>query len=804
LDIAVVGPSPVPFTVGGIEYLQQGLVKYINELTSHSCELLKLTTKENSFWELVDSYKSFYKLDLNHFDVVISLKYPAWMVQHRNHICYMAHKLRGLYDTYHLSKLPEDFYSSQKIIKDFLEYMGYNKNPSNLDTFFAFLDEIRSYKKNLPSAYFLFPHPFIRKIVMYMDNFALSQGKIKKYCAISNTVKNRKDYFPEDCKVEVIYPPSSLEGFKCAGFDYLFTLSRLDKPKRVNLLVEAMKYVDTDIKLKIAGKGPEEDSLRKLASGDDRIELLGFKSGNEIIELYSNALAVLFVPYEEDLGFVTFEAMMSSKPVITCEDSGGVKEFVEDEVNGFVVTPDPSAVAEKIRFLIENKKLAVEMGRKAHEKVRNITRESTVAKLLGGAVKETEDETNVLISNIERKSRKKLTVSSSFSIYPPQGGGQIRILNLYKYIANSFDVEVVCMGNNNEEEKREEISPGLIETVVPKSLEQAISEEKYEKQIGVPVSDTTLPLISRLTPKYGEILSKSIKQSDIVILSHPFLLNEVDKYRGDKFLIYEAHNVEYDLKKAVYKNDNEVTKKILDLVYETERKACKESNLIITCSEEDKNILSKLYAVSLDKFIVVPNGVDCGEIEFTLPDEKNKWKRKLGIEDEFVVIFVGSWHPPNVEAVGNVIKIAEKLPELEFLIVGSVYSGLSAELLPDNVGLMGVVSDIEKRLIYKIADVALNPMVSGSGTNLKILEYMASGVPVVTTKFGIRGINLEDGTHVLVSDIELMHKKILEIFRYKVQVCNLVKNARLLVENRFDWQIIARNLIPELSKLVSA
>lgn len=805
MNIAVVGPSPVPFMMGGIEYFQQGLVRYINELTSHSCELVKLPTKENSFWDLIDSYRSFYELDLSHFDMVISLKYPAWMVQHRNHVCYMAHRLRGLYDTYHLSGLPEDFSSKYEIIREFLNYMEYEKNPPDLNTFFAYLDEIRACKENLPEDYFSFPYPFIRKIVKYMDDFALSRDRIKKYCTISNTVKHREDYFPEDSKVYVIYPPSYIEGFKCDRFDYLFTISRLDAPKRVDLIIKAMGYIDANIKLKIAGTGPQEKYLRELASGDDRIEFLGFRSVNEVINLYANALAVIFVPYQEDFGYVTFEAMMSSKPVITCTDSGGPTEIVVDGINGFVVEPTPEKLAEKINFLVRNKSVAIEMGRKGKETVEHITWESTISKLLEGVVKAGESGESVLIpmTGERKKYRKKLTVTSSFSIYPPRGGGQVRIYNLYKYVADSFDVEVVCMGNNSEEERRKEIGPSLVEIVVPKTLEHVIAEERYEKEIGVPVGDTTLPLISYLTPRYGELLSKAIQNSDVVILSHPYLLPEVERCLKDKYLIYEAHNVEYNLKKAAYKNDNETTREVLEIVYEIEKRACEKSQLIVTCSEEDKYTLSNLYGVPLDKFVVVPNGVDCSEIEFISPDRRNKWKERLGIEDEFIVLFVASWHPPNVEAVNNVIEIARKLPEVKFLIVGSVCSGLNLETLPENIGLMGVVSDDEKKLVYKIADVALNPMISGSGTNLKMLEYMASGVPVVTTEFGARGLGVKDNVHVFISEIDFMHKKILDIIIPRIEVSNVVYNARRLVENKFNWKIISKRFELMITKLLN-
>ena len=66
---------------------------------------------------------------------------------------------------------------------------------------------------------------------------------------------------------------------------------------------------------------------------------------DRLIELYAGCRAVLFAPYQEDYGYVTLEAFLSRKPVITASDSGGTLEFVVDGVNGYVCDPTPDALA---------------------------------------------------------------------------------------------------------------------------------------------------------------------------------------------------------------------------------------------------------------------------------------------------------------------------------------------------------------------------------------------------------------------------------------------------------------------------
>jgi len=415
MKIAVVGPSPVPYVYGGAEGLMWKLTESINRLTSHQAEMIKLPSREHSFWDLIDSYHQFYCLDLSHFDLIISTKYPSWMVRHPNHTVYMIHHLRGLFDTYSFCNQPEMVPQSMSLglVGEILDTLR-KDNPTerDVDEVFDGLERLRKDEKSSSKGLFNFPGPFIREIVHFFDSYALSPHRIKRYASISDNLKRRADYFPAGVQVVTAYPPSKIEDFLCRSYDYLFTASRLDGPKRIHLLVEAMRYVPHDIKLKIAGTGPEENKLRALASTDDRIEFLGFVNDESLVDYYSNALAVLYVPYDEDYGLITIEAMMSRKPVITANDSGGTLEFVEEGYTGCVAEPDPKKIAEKINRLVENPQEAKRMGDRARKNVKDITWEGVLARLLG------EGSTSL-------HHRAKVLVLSTYSCYPPRGGGQL-------------------------------------------------------------------------------------------------------------------------------------------------------------------------------------------------------------------------------------------------------------------------------------------------------------------------------------------------------------------------------------------
>ena len=324
---------------GGAERLWEGIVRHLNLETPHRADLIAVDTPELTFGEVVTSYARFDELDLDAYDLVITGKYPAWMIRHRRHVVYMCHRLRGLYDTY---AGPMTIDASRlsppgRRLHGLLDSLGPGRPGARDRVLEAALKVVDDVPADAPDH--LFPGPLARRVVQWLDDDALGPGRVSRWLAISETVAGRQGYFPAGVPVEVVVPPAGLEGMapKATGSGF-FTVSRLDVPKRVHLLIEAMRHVeDATATLRIAGTGPEWDSLEQLARGDQRVTLLGGISDEQLIQEYEACRAVPFVPIDEDLGLVTLEAHRAAKPVITCFDSGGVAELVEDEISGLVV-----------------------------------------------------------------------------------------------------------------------------------------------------------------------------------------------------------------------------------------------------------------------------------------------------------------------------------------------------------------------------------------------------------------------------------------------------------------------------------
>ncbi|MCZ7403140.1 MAG: glycosyltransferase [Candidatus Methanoperedens sp.] len=800
MKIAIVGPSPVPYVYGGVEGLLWKLTESINNYTVHQAELIKLPTKELSFWDLIDSYHKFYTLDLSHFDLVISTKYPAWMVKHKNHIVYLQHHLRGLFDTYHFCNEPLTIPPNLRVglVKNIFDIIkNYKTSEKNIDEIFEKLKELKNEEDNYDTKTFTFPGPFIREIIHFFDNYALSKELIKRYFAISNNVKNRKDYFPRNANVEVVYHPSKIDSFQCNSYDYLFTVSRLDAPKRIDILIKSMKYVPHKIKFKIAGIGPDEKKLKELARKDDRIEFIGYVNEEKLVNIYSNALATLFIPFDEDYGLITIESMMSAKPVITTNDSGGSLEFVNNSETGFVTEPNPQSIAEKINYLIENKDAARQMGERAYEIVKDITWRNTVNNLLGDSLKEKKN----LVCIPEKK---KILVLSTYSIFPPRGGGQHRLYNLYKNLSKKFDVTVLSLIEFGKTSSAKVLDNDLKTVCIPQSEKHARLQWDVEQKLGLGLFDVLCIENVVHSIEYVEKMKELAKKSDIIICSHPYLFNLIKKENTRQIIVYDAIDIEFVQKESYLKKSKNYN--LIDQIWEIEKRACSESDIIFATSAEERNTLSELYKVPVEKIFIVPNGVDIKNVPFFTIEEKRKQKELLGLSDYTTVLFVGSWHPPNLEAMKFIVDIlAKKRKDFLFFIVGSIndYYKNQSHLLkryPKNVMGFGVVDELEKIEIYKASDIAINPMMSGSGTNLKMLDYMASGIPIISTPIGARGLEIED--NVIISDPENFNEAFDKIIAGELDTVLMSENARCTTQRLYDWDKISQYVTDIFNKLL--
>jgi len=750
MKIAILAPAPVPYTPGGVEVLVSGLARAIRELTPHQVEVLKLPVDESTVAGVLRGYRAFAKLDLRGFDLVISVKYPAWMARHPFHICYMTHRLRGVYDTY----------------------------PGSAD-----------WRALLDSPPWQLPGPWLRRLVHRRDNLALSPARICGHYAISRTVAGRPGYFPPEVAAEVLYPAPSLTEFGDGGMRHLLCVGRMDGPKRMDLAVRAFLKAKVKLPLVVAGEGPLAQHLQNIAAGDPRISFVGRTSDAELAQLYADALGVLYIPDREDYGYVTIEAFKSGVPVITCADSGGTLEFVRDGETGRVVLPHEQALASAIEDLAENPDRARAMGAAGRSVVAGISWRSVVDQMI-----------TPWSWLDEAKTRRKpgeprrILVLAPFSIDPPLGGGQVRLWNLYRELSRWNRVILVCPGRIDESLRRTDITPLFTEVRVPITKIHAEQQWDLERRFGQPVSDVALPRLSRLTPNLRRTVAALAPWADYIVSAHPYMAHLVP--RGiNAVRVYEAVDAEHELKRQAFGPGWQAAR-LIRSVRRTEGAAARSADLILAASEIEGRHLKDFYGADNARAAAAPNGIDARRARPT-PSARAAYREELGIAaGQTAVLFIGSWHPPNLAAarfIGNTL--APALPEFRFDIVGSVRDQILAAdgAVPAAPGVTfhgTVAADLKSKFLFA-CDLAINPVPFGTGTNIKVLDYMAAGLPVISTSCGIRGIAARPGEHALIAE----HPQFATAIRRlagDAQLQQRLGNAgRQLVQDKYDWPAIA-------------
>ena len=285
----------------------------------------------------------------------------------------------------------------------------------------------------------------------------------------------------------------------------------------------------------------------------------------------------------------------------------------------------------------------------------------------------------------------------------------------------------------------------------------------------------------------------------MVIFSHPWMYGCLQDIvsEGGRLIIYDSQNCEAVLREKLL-GSNEFGACLAQSVKWIEGQLCRESDLILACCEEDKQTFVEVYGIKPQKIIVVPNGVNVRAIRPASATARARARKNIAVQG-FVALFIGSAYPPNMEAVGVILnQLAPANPEVTFVIVGgagdqALVQGF-ASTVPSNVRLLGAVGNAERNEAYAAADIAINPMFTGSGTNIKMLDFLAAGLPTITTPVGARGIINRNDACFVVDDLDRFNdwiRRLREDSRLRVR---LAAESRKLAEEMYDWRQISAQL----------
>jgi glycosyltransferase involved in cell wall biosynthesis len=342
--VAVVTSSP-PFVEGGHLVIARSLVEAFRQ-EGHAADLV--VTPQNRFGRQASAYLANWMTDLgvSHdgqpIDRVVSLRFPAYAVRHPQHVCWLNHTMREYYDLW--------------------------------DTFRGTL----SWKNRLKEG-------TRRRLIHAADGYLLGRN-VSRLFVLSRTVGLRLER-ALGLASKVLYPPPPPRQYRTDAYEpWLFAVSRLAPLKRMGLVLEALAQpAARHVRLVLAGEGEERpvlDAMVERLGLHERVRLVGRLDEAGLVTHLARCRGVVFVPSDEDYGFVTVEAFAAGKPVITAVDSGGPAELVRDGEHGLVVAPTPAAVALAMTRLVDDEAGAVRMGEAGRRVADAMTWPAVVARLL--------------------------------------------------------------------------------------------------------------------------------------------------------------------------------------------------------------------------------------------------------------------------------------------------------------------------------------------------------------------------------------------------------------------------------------
>lgn len=257
-------------------------------------------------------------------------------------------------------------------------------------------------------------------------------------------------------------------------------------------------------------------------------------------------------------------------------------------------------------------------------------------------------------------------------------------------------------------------------------------------------------------------------------------------------LVYHAHNVEYILRQE--RNNRFV----MALTRRAEQYLLTKCDRSFTVSEDDRQRFFSLYGILPS---LLPNGVDCSA--YLVPaTEIEAVRERFGITDE-AILFMGLYgYPPNTEAVRFLAEQVMPALHLQRPNLRLVVTGGGPPTSPPWLINTGVISRRDLDAVICACRIGVAPIFKGSGTRLKILEYMAAALPVVSTRKGAEGLNLEADKQVLYAETAAeFQEAILRLLCDASLSKRLSLQATTLVRSNFDWGPILRQFASELQSL---
>lgn len=403
--------------------------------------------------------------------------------------------------------------------------------------------------------------------------------------------------------------------------------------------------------------------------------------------------------------------------------------------------------------------------------------------------------------------RKLLLNVAPFRVYPPVAGAHHAVYYANEALSRYWDVFLFTTGFRKDTHR---FLPQPEEIVINSQFR----EYSYTTPSIIPLSFLTrqgsgVPQIyagKYLAWKAPKVLHEKAAECDIIQVELPWQVEYMHKInKANKPIVFVAHNIEagvWDkintngLKKSHYKSW------IVKEIKRQEKAAFQMADAVITVSDSDRREVIETFKVREERVFFIPWGVDEKKYRAYSEEERVRAKAGLGLSGKKIIVFSGTLYGPNIDAVRSILDMAKEINTVDavFLIVGRVGEAFK-DVSAGNILFTGFVNDPVK--YFAASDIAINPMSSGGGMHLKMLEYLGSGLPVVTTEVGARGLRKPWEDYLFVSELKGF-KEVLSSLLDDQDVCEQYgMRGRKVVEDSYTWDKVAKDRIKIYESLLN-
>jgi len=310
-----------------------------------------------------------------------------------------------------------------------------------------------------------------------------------------------------------------------------------------------------------------------------------------------------------------------------------------------------------------------------------------------------------------------------------------------------------------------------------------------------------------INPFFVHAIAKLVKQRHIDIIQVEQPWGVIAAYavsrlaRKEQKVVYNSQNVQATVQNELARSSKtEEGSGFLEVIIAhllaintqiIEGLAARLSDIVLCVSSIDKRAFMNMYGIDSDKITLVPNGTSLQKAQ-----SASRNKELFGLDrSKLAIVFHGTYmYAPNREAIRCIRNsvapyFKRHSAEVEFVVAGNEVPRCEF----DNVRCLGFVDDIYTLL--KSSDIAIVPLKSGGGTRLKILDYFAAGLPVVTTEKGIEGIEASDQVQALiVNKTGDFIRALMYLIDDAKERERISANAFKLVKSLYDWDVIGESL----------